>query len=532
MKTGNPYQIKIERGLAQRAGAEIRQVPALRKAKKAAVVTDSNLEGQARGVAASLKAAGYGDVMVHVFPPGRKAKSFLCRRYAGSLRPVRPDPHRFCRGLRRRRHRGHGGLCRRLLSAGRPLCPDSHLPAGPGGFLRGRKNRGRPAPGQKPGGRFWQPSLVLIDPDTLDTLPARYFADGMGEVIKYGCIRSRALFDSLKDGNARERIEDIIFQCVDIKRQVVENDERDKGERMILNFGHTLGHSLKKSPPFPGPFPRGGGRRRHGADHPGFGGRGLYPKREPPMSSVLSCGPTACRFPTAFPTRPPPRALSTIKILKRQLEPNLAESIGQCAVVPIGQRDLLPFLEGEALYLIREVSVPGKSLAGTITLPPSKSAAHRAVLCASLAKGFPIFLTLVFPRDMQATCRAAEALGVKTRLAGNTLIVDSRGLFSPEQAVLDCGESGSTLRFLIPIAAAGGVCAEFTGKGRLPQRPIGVYLDCLPNAGVSCQTEGGLPRKSAERCGRAFSLCRAISVPSLSPACCWPCRCLGTAKSF
>lgn len=145
--------------------------------------------------------------------------------------------------------------------------------------------------------------------------------------------------------------------------------------------------------------------------------------------------------------------------------------------------------------MIREASVPGKSLAGAVTLPPSKSAAHRAILCASLAKGVSHLSNFRFSQDMEATCRAVQALGVKTRLTGNTLIVDSRGLFSPKQAVLDCGESGSTLRFLIPVAAAGGVCAEFTGKGRLPQRPIGVYLDCLPKAGVSCRTEGGLPLK-------------------------------------
>ncbi len=143
--------------------------------------------------------------------------------------------------------------------------------------------------------------------------------------------------------------------------------------------------------------------------------------------------------------------------------------------------------------MIRKVSVPGKSLAGTVTLPPSKSAAHRAILCASLAKGVSHLSNFSFSQDMEATCRAVEALGVKTFLTGNTLMVDSRDLFAPKQAVLDCGESGSTLRFLIPVAAAGGVNARFTGQGRLPERPIGVYLDCLPQAGVDCHTQGGLP---------------------------------------
>ena len=78
-------------------------------------------------------------------------------------------------------------------------------------------------------GAFWQPSLVLIDPETLKTLPEKFFRDGLGEVVKYGCIR-----------------DDIIFECISIKRDVVQNDERDTGERAILNFGHTFGHALEK----------------------------------------------------------------------------------------------------------------------------------------------------------------------------------------------------------------------------------------------------------------------------------------------
>ncbi len=95
-------------------------------------------------------------------------------------------------------------------------------------------------------GAFHQPRLVLIDPDTLDTLPQRYFNDGMGEVIKYGCIKSEALFERLENENPHDFIEDMIFECVDIKRVIVENDEKEQGERMLLNFGHTAGHAIEK----------------------------------------------------------------------------------------------------------------------------------------------------------------------------------------------------------------------------------------------------------------------------------------------
>lgn len=95
-------------------------------------------------------------------------------------------------------------------------------------------------------GAFWQPVLVLIDPETLHTLPEAFFRDGLGEVVKYGCIRSRSLFERLENEQAKDFIDDIIFECVSIKRDVVENDERDTGERAILNFGHTFGHAIEK----------------------------------------------------------------------------------------------------------------------------------------------------------------------------------------------------------------------------------------------------------------------------------------------
>ena len=95
-------------------------------------------------------------------------------------------------------------------------------------------------------GAFYQPKLVLIDPLTLNTLSDHYFADGMGEVVKYGCIRNAELFTMLENVDIKENIEDIILECLKIKRDVVVEDEKESGVRMILNFGHTAGHSIEK----------------------------------------------------------------------------------------------------------------------------------------------------------------------------------------------------------------------------------------------------------------------------------------------
>lgn len=93
-------------------------------------------------------------------------------------------------------------------------------------------------------GAFWQPSLVLCDPQTLDTLAPEVFADGMAEVIKYGVINDREFFDSLKNP-IREQIEDIIAACVTNKARIVEGDEFDRGQRQLLNLGHTIGHAIE-----------------------------------------------------------------------------------------------------------------------------------------------------------------------------------------------------------------------------------------------------------------------------------------------
>jgi 3-dehydroquinate synthase len=104
-------------------------------------------------------------------------------------------------------------------------------------------------------GAFHQPKSVIIDIDTLDTLPEQYFKDGLGEVLKYGMIRSPEILKLLRDhdiDSVKSVTEEIVYHCIDIKRQIVENDEFEKGERKLLNFGHTFGHAIEKLENFEG----------------------------------------------------------------------------------------------------------------------------------------------------------------------------------------------------------------------------------------------------------------------------------------
>ncbi len=99
-------------------------------------------------------------------------------------------------------------------------------------------------------GSFYHPKAVLVDTDFLLSLNDKYIKDGMGEVIKYACIKDESLFQTLINIKSRqelfENIEKIIYTCLNIKKELIEIDEKDKGHRMLLNFGHTIGHAIEK----------------------------------------------------------------------------------------------------------------------------------------------------------------------------------------------------------------------------------------------------------------------------------------------
>lgn len=120
-----------------------------------------------------------------------------------------------------------------------------------------------------------------------------------------------------------------------------------------------------------------------------------------------------------------------------------------------------------------KVRVQNSIIDGTVLLPPSKSAAHRALICSFLAGGGEVS-PLIESKDMLATVSAIRAL-------------------ENGENTINCIESGSTLRFMIPIAAALGRAVTFVGEGKLPERPIGEYLRLLPEHNVECRTDGGLP---------------------------------------
>lgn len=241
---GSEYNIYIENGILDFCGEYTRRVTS---SKKAAVITDSNVallyEERAR---ASLEKAGF-EVFTYVFKAGENSKNLntveniLCFMSESGM--SRGD---IIIALGGGVTGDMAGLCAALYMRGIdfvqiPTSLLAQIDSSVGGKtavdLRAGKNLC---------GAFYQPKLVLIDPELLKTLPPRFFSDGMAEAVKYGCIKDKALFEKLEDENAEDFLPDLIYTCVNIKRESVENDEKDKGERMLLNFGHTLGHAIEK----------------------------------------------------------------------------------------------------------------------------------------------------------------------------------------------------------------------------------------------------------------------------------------------
>ena len=187
-------------------------------------------------------------------------------------------------------------------------------------------------------GAFWQPSLVLCDTDALATLPADIFRDGCAEVIKYGILYDETLFSALeRDGLGFDR-ETVIARCVELKRNVVMEDEFDTGARMKLNLGHTLGHGVEARSHF---------ALSHGKSVAIGTAMVCRASHCPDTQRIIACLmnfglPTATDYPAEdifeYTLSDKKRSGGTVSLI-------IPEKIGRCAIVPTPVEKLLPFIK-------------------------------------------------------------------------------------------------------------------------------------------------------------------------------------------
>ena len=237
------YDILIGPGILSELGPRVRS---LGKAQKVCLVSETSvfpLWGEA--ALSSLKDAGF-DVCSYVFPAGEESKNgenlLKLLNFLAENGLTRSDILVALGGGVTGDLAGFAASC--FLRGIRFVQVPTTLLAAVDSSVGGKTAVDLPA-GKNLAGAFWQPSLVICDTDTLDTLPVDIFRDGCAEVIKYGILYDPKLFAHLEEKGLDFDREAVITRCVELKRDVVMEDEFDTGARMKQNLGHTIGHGVE-----------------------------------------------------------------------------------------------------------------------------------------------------------------------------------------------------------------------------------------------------------------------------------------------
>ncbi len=249
VEASTKYNILIGRGLFDTVGALIRNNVARSDNARVCVVTDENVDRLYGGkIIENLTKDGFIGTVKFTVPSGESSKS---PQKLFELLGFLADEHFTRSDLLVALGGGVvGDLCgfaaSIYLRGIRFVQIPSTLLAAVDSSVGGKTAVNLPE-GKNLAGTFYQPSLVICDPDLLDSLPSDIRRDGFAEVIKYGIILDRDFFESLKGGDKSDKseLERIIARSVELKRDIVNADERDTGIRAILNFGHTLGHGIE-----------------------------------------------------------------------------------------------------------------------------------------------------------------------------------------------------------------------------------------------------------------------------------------------
>lgn len=243
------YDVQIGNGILPRLGQRLKAVT---KARTLAIVSDSHvwpLYGEA--VRQSLAQAGYENVVSYVFPAGEASK---CGETYLSLLNFLAENHLTRSDCLIALGGGVVGDLTGFAAATYLRGVDFvQLPttvlAAVDSSVGGKTAIDLPA-GKNLAGAFYQPRLVLCDLDTFRTLPEAVFREGCAEIIKYGVLYDEALFSHLEEKGLAFDREPVITRCVELKRDVVAQDEFDRGQRQKLNLGHTIGHGVEASSNF------------------------------------------------------------------------------------------------------------------------------------------------------------------------------------------------------------------------------------------------------------------------------------------
>ena len=244
------YEVLVERGVLRSAGEALREVLQL-PSKLFVVSTQPVLDHWGSVLLGALAQADRSAVVVKM-PDGEVAKRCgTLEKLASSMVTAGADRHSAIVALGGGVVGDVAGFLASIFMRGIPVVQVPTTLVAQVDSAIGGKTGVNLVSGKNLIGTFHQPSAVLADPEVLTTLPEREFRSGLFEAMKYGVIRNPAIFDLMESEREaivrrdEELVEKLIVECVKVKAHVVSADEREGGERKILNFGHTIGHALE-----------------------------------------------------------------------------------------------------------------------------------------------------------------------------------------------------------------------------------------------------------------------------------------------
>lgn len=352
-------------------------------------------------------------------------------------------------------------------------------------------------------GAYHLPEKIIIEKMFLETLPEREWINGLGEAVKYGYLEAGDFIDQLFEGQDYKALTVRYMDTfIKIKQSIVRHDLQESGQRMTLNLGHTLGHCLE---------------RHHNYEKYAHGESVLYGLVWSLILSYQHVGlspvdvnrylewlskqswydPEVLKHPEWFLS-----GLRQDKKMRRgSLNFILLKRPGQALIQKLALESLERLLLKDGP--LRDYGVVPKSailfpspLGGELLVPPSKSDAHRAIIAGALAalsgESDGEVTGLVYSEDVEATLRGMEAFGLRYDRTEAILRFYPSQWQTPSQPI-NCSESGSTLRFLIPLSQVVEGPVTFTGENHLRQRPLDDYINLFNAAGIRYQYDQTLP---------------------------------------
>ncbi|MBR2894908.1 MAG: 3-dehydroquinate synthase [Oscillospiraceae bacterium] len=244
IQTSHPYYAHVGSDLLPHCGELI---TAITDARVCALITDTHVAPlYAQSVCTSLRNAGF-TVHIYTIPAGEAQKTLSsCAKILSFFAQIELTRTDFVIALGGGVIGDIAGFCAAIYQRGIDFIQiPTTLLAACDASVGGKTAVDLPE-GKNLAGAFHQPRLVICDTDTFQTLPQKVFSDGTAEIIKHALIADASLFHDLLEQDIQKDMERIVYRNIAIKAAVVAADEREHGQRKLLNFGHTLGHAIEK----------------------------------------------------------------------------------------------------------------------------------------------------------------------------------------------------------------------------------------------------------------------------------------------